>query len=463
MGRMGSTMGRAGLLGLGLLIAGNVHADLLTAERAVQLALRNNSRVIGAEASVLDARSSLYGSYSGIVPRFSASLTRQGAWTKNNVGNSAFGGVVFPTRTTFTDESYATSPTITGSWSVLDLSTFAGWRSASRGLQAARQSRQSIRNDVALAARRQFYEVVGDVRLAQVSDEAVRLARNDERRVRALFEVGSVSRSDLLKAQVRTAQSELDSLTAHQTVTVQRINLAILLGLREESMGEVDTILTAEPISIDEAGLVTEAAKNRPDLMATDAELAAARSGLTSAHMLRAPYVTVGAQATFNSTNSSKFDTPQQDPLTQQEIPGTRVTNNTQSKTDRTIGGRVALNWDFFDALATDSRVAAARARLLRAQDARNALHRNLESEVHEAVLTYREAVAREGVARRALESATENLKLTQEKYNVGSATILDLIDAQVQLQRAQSDVVSALAAIRVAEAQLNRVRGRAQ
>jgi outer membrane protein len=63
-------------------------------------------------------------------------------------------------------------------------------------------------------------------------------------------------------------------------------------------------------------------------------------------------------------------------------------------------------------------------------------------------------------VATSAIESATENLKLTQEKYNVGSATILDLIDAQVQLQRASSQGVTARAAIRVAEATLEHVRG---
>ena len=63
-------------------------------------------------------------------------------------------------------------------------------------------------------------------------------------------------------------------------------------------------------------------------------------------------------------------------------------------------------------------------------------------------------------MARRAVESATENLNLTQQKYNVGSATILELIDAEVQLQRARSDAVSALAAMRVAEAFIERVRG---
>ncbi len=462
MRRMRSHMGRAWAWGLGLLVAVDAHAELLTADRAVQLALKNNSHVIGAEAGVLDAKGGLYSAYAGILPRFSASMSRSGQWTNDNIGNSAFGGVVFPTRTTFTDESYATSPTLTGSWSILNLSSITGWSSARNGLKSARQTRQATRNDVALAARRQFYEVVRDVRLASVSDDALKLARNDERRVKALFEVGSVSKSDLLKAEVRTAQSELDSLTAHQTVTVQRITLATLLGQKEETMGEVDTVLTAEPISFDEASLVTEAAKNRPDLVAADAELAAARSGLTSAHFARLPYVTVSGQASFNTTNSSKFDQPLTDSLGV-EIPGTRATSNTQSKTDHSIGARVALNWDFFDGLATDGRVAAARARLMRAKDARDALHRNLESEVHQAVLTYREAVERDRVARRALESATENLKLTQEKYNVGSATILDLIDAQVQLQRAQSDGVSALAAIRVAEAQLNRVRGRAE
>jgi hypothetical protein len=37
------------------------------------------------------------------------------------------------------------------------------------------------------------------------------------------------------------------------------------------------------------------------------------------------------------------------------------------------------------------------------------------------------------------------------------------LVNAQVQLARSQSDGVSALAAIRVAEAQINRARGRAE
>ena len=91
-----------------------------------------------------------------------------------------------------------------------------------------------------------------------------------------------------------------------------------------------------------------------------------------------------------------------------------------------------------------------------------DALQRNLESEVHRALLGYQEAIERTALASRTVESASENHNLVQQKYNVGSATILDLVDSQVQLQRAQSNLVSAMAAIRVAEAALDQVRGRA-
>lgn len=64
-------------------------------------------------------------------------------------------------------------------------------------------------------------------------------------------------------------------------------------------------------------------------------------------------------------------------------------------------------------------------------------------------------------VAQDQVASAEEDLKLSQEKYNVGSGTILELIDAQVALQRARSNFVQALTQVRTAEANLERVRGR--
>ena len=444
-------------MGLSALIAANgVQAEVLTADRAVQVALERNSSVIQAQAGVLDARGALYSSYSRVLPSVSASVTRGGSRSEGNEGTQLFGSVVTPSSRT-DNESYATDPVLSGSWSVFDLSALRGMQSARSGMKASQLQQLSTRQDVAFSTRKQFYEVVKSIRLSEVASSALRLARDDERRVRALFEVGSVSRSDLLKAQVRTAQSQLDSLRASQTVTNQRIALAGILGLPEQQMGDVDTALTVVPRVVDEAALRAEAAAARPDLKAADAEQSAARANLQSANLARLPAVSVRGSMAFepkSSFSQKTYANPGGSPLSDELVSG-------RNTTEREWSAAAAITLPIFTGMATESRIASAQARMRRANDARDALWRNLDSDVQQAALQYRQAVAQDEVARQAVASAEENLKLTQQKYNVGSATILDLIDAQVQLQRVQSDAVSALAGIRVAEAQLDRVRGR--
>ncbi|MEO6444654.1 MAG: TolC family protein [Gemmatimonadaceae bacterium] len=442
-----------------LIAASGAHAETLTADRSVQIALQRNSSVIQAQAGVLDARSGLYGAYSRVLPSVSASLTRSGSGSDGNEGTQLFGSFVTPSSRT-DDESYSTIPALSGSWSVLDLSALRSMQSARSGMRASQLRQRSTRQDVALSTRTQFYEVVKSIRLNDVASSALRLARDDERRVRALFEVGSVSRSDVLKAQVRTAQSQLDSLRASQTVTNQRIALAQILGLPEQQMGDVDTTLAVVPIEMNEAALRIEAASARPDLMAADAEQRAARANLNAANLARLPALTVRGSMEFD-TKSSFSQKTYGTFLDQNGLPVTDPVSSGRNSTDRSWGASVALTLPLFTGMATESRIASAQARMQRANDTRDVLWRNLDSDVQQAALQYRQAVVQAEVARQAVASAEENLKLTQQKYNVGSATILDLIDAQVQLQRVQSDAVSALAGIRVAEAQLDRVRGR--
>ena len=449
-----STLFRFGgsLVAAVLAYAGVAQAEPLTADQAVAIALKQNPSVILAKADVLAARSSLYSSYSGVLPSISASLTRSGQQTKNSVGTSIF-GTVEVNNASEKNTGYSTTPSLSGTWSILDLSNLKGVQSAKHGMRAAQMSEKSARQLAVLDVRRQFYAVVQQVRLALVADAALKLTRDNERRVRALFEVGSVARNDLLRARVSTSQSELDSLTTHQQVVVQRDLLASLLGVPEAQMGEVDTALVVEPHAYDYKAVLDQASKQRPDIQAADAELSAAKSGLTSANFARLPYVTVNGRASFNPTSSTELV-----PLDSlgQPLP----LESSHSKSDRSVAGSIALNLDIFNGFATESRIASARARVVRAEENRNALHRNLAAEVNETLISYQAAVEADRVALDAFDSAMENLKLIQQKYNVGSATILDLIDAQVQATRAAADRQRSLAAIRVAEAQVDRVRG---
>jgi len=427
--------------------------DLLTADEAVRIALQHNPQVVDSRADVLNARSGVYSALGGVAPRVTGSWSRSGTWTSNTRGSQAFGSVVTPSSAQDV-EGYSTTPTLSASWPILDLSALKGLSAAGQSLKAARLTQQGTRNDVALAVRSQFYTAVRAVHTARVNSEALRLARDNERRVHALFDVGSVSKSDVLQAQVQTAQAQLDSLTATNDITVQRIALATQLGVAEQQMASLDTTLTVSATDYDEAALLAQAEKGRPDLLAAEASLRAAKANRTSARFARLPYVTANGSATYNSTSTQK--------LTDLTTTPHDVTS-ANSKTDHTYRASLALNWDLFDGFATDSRNASTQAQLVRAQEGYDVLHRNLAGEVRQALLTYRESIESVEVADRAVASASENLKLVQQKYNVGSATILDLVNAQVALQRANNQLVSARAGVQVAAAGIRRVTGQGE
>jgi len=446
----------AGLI-LSLIPAATVAAPL-TADDAVRLALQRNAAVVNAEASTLSARSGLWSAYSRVLPAVGAEVSRSGSLTGSSVGTQVFGSVTFPS-SSYDAERYSGSYGLSGRWSVLDPSAWMGLSSARQGMRAADLNQTATRADVRLETHRRFYSVVKAMHLARVSAQALRASRDDERRVRALFEVGSVSKSDLLKAQVRTAQSQLDSLLSDHAVVTQRIALAQYLGMSVTSLGDVDSSLVSRASSVDAAGVLAEARRNRPDLLAAEASLKSAELGMRSANWSRLPSVSLSGSWTPKSTSSAKqFYTSGHDPVLVNGVLTSSVSGSSEAKD--AWGGQLAVGLNLFDGLATEARIASARAQLLRARESRDGLLRNLEGEVQQVVLAHQEALEREALTRTALAAASENLNLIQQKYNVGSATILELIDSQVQLQRAQSDLVSALADIRVAEAAVQRVRG---
>jgi outer membrane protein TolC len=83
-----------------------------------------------------------------------------------------------------------------------------------------------------------------------------------------------------------------------------------------------------------------------------------------------------------------------------------------------------------------------------------------LESRIENLILTlntYREMIA---INELNIESAREDLRLAQEMYRLNSATLLEVLDAQVTLTRAQSNLITTKYDAKIVEAQLALVMG---
>jgi len=443
---------RRSLMLLALLVpATRASAAPLTADEAVKIALLHNSQIVQAQAGRLTAKSSMWSAYSGVLPNVAVSGSRAGSKTDSTIVTES--NTLGSSGTQYDNRSYSTTAGISGSWGFLNLSNWSNWSAAKQGVRSADFSYAATRADVVLATKRQFYTVVQSMHLAVVNAQALKVARDSERRVRAMYEVGSVSKSDLLNAEVTTSQAQLDSLTAIDDVTNQRVLLAQQIGVPESQLAEVDSSLSATLQPVDPVQVLQEARTRRPDVAAAEADVKSADLDLRAARWARLPYLGLSGSYTPKST-SYQAGSPNPD--------GSGSLFSTTER-DHTSSGTISVNLPIFDGLITDSRVASARARTLTSHETRDALLRNLEGEVHQAVLAYNEAFERIDLAQRSVDAAAENQNLVQQKYNVGSATILDLINSQVQLQRAQSTLVSAQAAVRIAEAQLDQVRGRSQ
>ena len=64
-------------------------------------------------------------------------------------------------------------------------------------------------------------------------------------------------------------------------------------------------------------------------------------------------------------------------------------------------------------------------------------------------------------VAQESVAAAEENMKIVQERYNLGAATILDLLTAQEDLKRAQVSYINSRFDLNLAIARLENAMGK--
>ena len=104
----------------------------------------------------------------------------------------------------------------------------------------------------------------------------------------------------------------------------------------------------------------------------------------------------------------------------------------------------------------TDARVYRNNAKALYA-DTRNMT----VSKIKTAYLEIEQLKEQKLVSEENLAAATEDLRITQEKYNLGAAAILDLLDAQVSVKSAQVALISVEFDLNLAVAQLENAMGK--
>ena len=384
----------------------------LTLRQAEDYALANQPRLAASQLGSLAETQRVYEARSAFFPQIQGNAV--GVKSKNDDDRlAAVAGLTNPTILTRQSDGLLLSQLITdfGRTYFLITSARAAAASAAQRAEAARES-LLFRVDQA------YFAVEGAQSLLQVANQTVSTHQLLLDRVKALAASNLRSSLDVSFEEVNAAQARLLQIQTRARLQEAFAELSASLGLgRKTDFTLVAQELGPEP-SADVAPLIAEALAHRPDLLATRADLNAALRFAKAERAAQLPTITGQGGYGLSPAHESGALPPNYG----------------------AVGVDVSLPIFTGGLLTARQREAGLRAQA--AQKLLEAEETDAARDVYSAWFEARTAFEGIGVTQQLLDSAEEAFQLAQSRYQVGTSSIVEL--SQADLQQIQAQITAA-------------------
>jgi len=395
----------------------------VTLREAIVLAHRNNPVTVGAEGAVEVAEADRLQSMGAFLPSLSVSSSYSNS--SNERFDQSTGRLV---STSYTAQTQATYDLFTAG------RRFVSYRSARAAVDAADASLREAQYRTALETTTVFFSAAAASEVVVVANQRLERARQQLDFASTRLEVGTATRSDVLRAELELGNAEMAVIDAESALRSSRLSLGRQIGVGGEVQPAGPALPDSPPPLPGADSLAVLAQQTSPLVASARAAHTEAKAERLSAYTFYLPTLRlVGGYDWFSPTYPP----------------------SNQSWSLRLTASLPVFNG--FQREATLSRTAAAeRTAEARARDA--AL--NAAASAIDAAQQVESAGRRVAIARRAVELAQEDLRVQEERYQIGVATILELQTSQVALAEAEAGFVNARQQLGVALATLEAVLG---
>jgi outer membrane protein len=408
----------------------------MTLDEAIGIALEGQPDILARLKDYEAARFRVDQAFAPLLPQLSATYTvaRDQLVSTTTAGRSgglsALGGGPQRTVTTWADTEVAR---LNLSQLLFDFGkNFASTDSARKAAEVAFEDIELQRQLFTEAVKEAYTNQVYAARLILVNQQALERAQLNLRSARGFYEVGTRPKSDVTRAEVDVANARVDVIRASNAERIARVALNTAMGIAADTPTQVIDNLAYEPVQFDRSQLQTEALQRRPEYRQSKLRTDAAEADLKRRFLDFFPDVTGGAfyGATRHDWNEIwEFN--------------------------------LNLTWQIYDGGNRIARYREGRALVEGARARVKSLELTIQRDVEQSILNVQEAQERIQAAKTAVESAQENFRLAQGRFDAGVGTILELTDAQLALTQAQNLEAQALADYRIGLARLDRAVGR--
>ena len=411
-----------------LVLAAQQPPQHVTLAEAVRRALEVQPAVIQARGDVRNASAGERAAWGAFLP----TITSSSSAARSNVGHiDQTTGRPVPPEYTYT----------VGLTASLDL--FNGFhREANQRAAAATSDAKdagflTTRYETIFGTQQLFYNALADADLVRVANAQLKRAQQQLQVVTDKLRAGSATRSDSLRAAVDVGNAQLSLLQAQANLATAQAGLGRQIGVEAQVQAVPDSVFPAPP---DTTGLRAEALARAPQVEQANAQAKAARAQIWMSRSQYWPTLTLSY-----SDN--------------RQGPGSPF--NYLSNYPETFTWRFGLSWTLFNGFTREANQVAASVDRDVAEAHAADLRRQTNAQLTQQLAALTTAAAQIDISRANAAAATEDLRVQQQRYRVGVATILDLLTSEANLTQAEVSLVQARYTYLTARAQLEALVGR--
>jgi outer membrane protein TolC len=304
------------------------------------------------------------------------------------------------------------------------------------GVEKADRSHEDHVRGVVLAVIEAYYATT----LARESLETARIALQSAEAIESQAESrvnqGLAVEADLLRSRVYLSSAKQRKIEAEGNLENARARLNRLMGRPlSQSVGETAALLPFDISVPSEEALLAEQKQRRPDYQNLLTELKEAELAVQARKKEFLPVLA--------GYGTWEIDNP---------LPELAGGNN--------WAAGVSLNWNLFAGGSDKARLDASRFRLEQKRRQIRAMESVMALEIRSAVVQYRSAEQQVAAARAAEAQSEEGLRILNNRYEAGLATMTDLLSAETARSSARTGLTEAVYRQRLSYARLEYVAG---
>ncbi|MFO7445532.1 MAG: TolC family protein [Ignavibacteriaceae bacterium] len=425
-----------------LVLIANLSAQdkILTLEESIKIGIANSKELKIAGSKMASSEAKITEAGSQLLPQLKLQATYQ---RLSDIPPFEVSLPIFP-------QPIQISPVILDNYNVklsLQQPLFTGFRlssikdAAESNHKAVSHEYQKEINETAFRIQNAFWNYYKAEQIKQLIIENLDATAKHLEDTKNFLKNGLATNSDILKLQVLFSNTRLQLIDAENNVDIARSNLNKQLGLALEAdtkinPGIIDTSFTK--YQLDE--LIRQAQENRDDLKSVEYRVHAGEKGITAANAGWYPSVFLFGDFYYSKPN-------------QRIIPA-------ENKFRDTWDVGVSLQWDLWNWGYVSSQSVQAEEQKLQIETSLSQLKDAVELEVYQSFLTYNRSLDKIKVSVLNIEQAEDNYRTSKEKYDQQLATSTDLIDAEVSLLQAETNMTNSLVDFQLAKVKLLKAIG---